>query len=148
MGSAVAEGFKCKPQILDKTKPIMFSAVHLFLCEGERCQRKESRHLAERLRVLIRELGFDSGENRIKITRTFCNGACRFGQFAYAYKNCRAACFSEENAFTAWKNVHEWTDAQWKELFISLVENLDTPSIMDDRVEQAQFFPGSDTPFD
>lgn len=141
MGSEVVEGFKCKPQKLDQNKPIMFSAIQLFLCEGERCKNQGSAGLADRLRELVKELGFDKGESRIKITRTYCNGACRFGQFAYSYKNIKAKSFVEHNAFTAWKRVHEWTDAQWKELLISLVKNQSTPSILNFKVEQQLFDP-------
>ncbi len=140
MGSHVVEGFQCKPEKLDKNKPIMFSSVHLFLCEGERCKGKAQKQMADTLRELVKKLGFDKGEHRIKITRTFCNGACRFGQFAYTYKNVHAKNFSKENAFTAWKEVHTWTESQWTELFLSLIKNHSTPSIDTFKVEQ-QIFP-------
>lgn len=139
MGSEVVDGFKCKPRELDENKPIMFSAVHLFLCEGERCSCEEPAKLAERLRDLVKTLGFDRGKNRIKITRTRCNGACRFGRFAYAYKNIDAECFDPKNAFTAWKHVHQWRDEQWRKLLLSLISNEDVPELDPYRVEQKIF---------
>ncbi len=143
MGSEVVEGFRCKPRELDRNKPIMFSAIHLFVCEGKRCHKAASEELADRLRRLIKELGLDRGKNRIKVTRTYCNGACRFGQFAYTYKNIEAESFVPHNAFTAWKRVHTWSDTQWLELFSSLLHNTDTPSINAYRVEQQIFSPES-----
>ncbi len=140
MGSVVIDGFQCKPEKLDKNKPIMFSSIHLFLCEGKRCSGKGAKDLADRLRKTVKALGLDRGENRIKITRTFCNGACRFGQFAYTYKNTEAKNFSRENAFTAWREVHCWTEAQWQELLLSLIKNQPAPSIERFRVKQ-QIFP-------
>ncbi len=140
MGSDVVDGFQCKPEKFDKNKPIMFSSVHLFLCEGQRCKGKATKDLADNLRKLVKKLGFDKGEYRIKITRTFCNGACRFGQFAYAYKNAKARNFSQSNAFTAWKEVHTWTEEQWTELLLSLTKNRATPLIDSFKVEQ-QVFP-------
>ncbi len=142
MGSEVVEGYVCKPKVLDKNKPIMFSAIHLFVCEGKRCKEGISDNLAARLRLLIKELGFNTGSQRIKVTRTFCNGACRFKQFAYTYKNVNSPNFIAENAFTAWKKVHTWSDDQWRELFLSLVENKDAPTISKYRVENQI----SDTP--
>ncbi len=140
MGSDVVDGFQCKPEKLDKDKPIMFSAVHLFICDGERCKGKGSDDLAASLRTLVKKHGFDKGKHRIKITRTFCNGACRFGQFAYTYKNIKAENFSKENAYTAWKKVHTWSEEQWTDLLLSLVNN-QPPTLLDEfRVEQ-QVFP-------
>ena len=139
MGSLVVDGFKCKPQMLDENKPIMFAAIQIFLCEGERCKDSASHNLADKLRELIKELGFNRGKKRVKITRTFCNGACRYSQFAYTYKNAKAPGFTRRNSFTAWKKVHEWTDSQWKELIISLVEDKDTPTIHHYRVEQQTY---------
>ncbi|OGI18685.1 MAG: hypothetical protein A2255_02350 [Candidatus Melainabacteria bacterium RIFOXYA2_FULL_32_9] len=136
MGSDVVEGFACKPKELDKNKPIMFSAVQIFICDGHRCQDEEtSDNLADKIRDIIKELGYDKGENRVKVTRTYCNGACRFRKFAYAYKNANTANFTPEQSFSAWKRVHEWTDDQWKELIISLVEGKEPESLKNFRVE-------------
>lgn len=139
MGSEVVEGFACKPKVLDPDKPIMFSAVHLFICEGERCLTHEPGGLAVKVRSIVRELGWHRGACRVKVTRTHCNGACRFGQFAYAYKNVQAKCYDEENAFTAWKEVHTWSDALWKELITYLVTNQKAASLDKYLVEQQIF---------
>ncbi len=101
MGSRVIEGCNCKPQVLDKDKPIMFSATQIFLCDGKRCQETASEDLANKLRKLIKELELDKGEQRVKVTRTYCNGACRFTQFSYTYKKAKSPNFTTENSFTA-----------------------------------------------
>jgi len=135
MGSEVAEGFKCKPEIFDKNKPVMFSAVQIFVCDGKRCKESQPENLAEKVRNIVRELGFDKGENRVKITRTHCNGACRFKNFAYVYKNVKSENFNPDTAYSAWKRVHEWTDEQWKELILSLITGKIPDSLSDFRVE-------------
>ncbi len=135
MGSKVVKGFTCKPQVLEQDKPIMFSAIQLFICDGERCNECASGDLAATLRELIKELGLNKGQQRVKVTRTYCNGACRYRQFAYTYKNTDAPNFTPANAFTVWREVHKWSDEQWKELILSLTENTDTPNLEQFRVE-------------
>jgi len=135
MGSEVAEGFKCKPEIFDKNKPVMFSAVQIFVCDGKRCKEGQTENLAEKVRNIVRELGFDKGTNRVKITRTHCNGACRFKNFAYAYKNVQTENFNPDTAYSAWKKVHEWTEEQWEVLILSLVMGNNPNSLSDFKVE-------------
>jgi len=136
MGSDVIEGFACKPKELDKNKPIMYSAVQIFICDGNRCQdNTSSKELSDKVREIIKELNYDKGENRVKVTGTHCNGACRFRKFAYTYTNPKANNFNPDLAYTAWKKVHEWNDNQWKELIISLIEGKEPESLKDFRVE-------------
>lgn len=120
MGSDVVEGFACKPETVDPDKPIMFAAAQIFICDGERCGACHSEDVAARVRGIIKEMGLHKGPDRIKVTRTGCNGACRHGAFAFAYQNGNAGGFNRDTCFSAWKNVHLWTDGQWRELVDSL----------------------------
>jgi (2Fe-2S) ferredoxin len=52
--------------------------VQMFVCDGGRCKEVEDFKGAEYIRELTRELNLSRGENRIKVTRTHCLGACRF----------------------------------------------------------------------
>lgn len=140
MGSEVVEGFECKPKVLDKDKPVMFCAVHIFICDGERCNDPQSLQLAEKIRNIIEELGYDRGENRIKVTRTHCNGACRFKKFAYVYKNPEIRKFKPSNIYSAWKKVHEWTDNQWKEFIEYLINDEETLSFADYKVTDKVYY--------
>lgn len=136
MGSEVAEGYACKPKEPDKDKPVMYSAMHIFICDGKRCSDPESDGLADKVREIIQELGFDKGENRVKVTRTHCNGACRFKKFIYIYRNAKAKNYNEGNCYTAWKQVHLWAKEQWIKLVSSLAigeipESLNEFRVMD-----------------
>ena len=134
MGSETVEGFTCKPKDLDKNKPIMFSAIQIFICDGHRCQSDESINLADKVREIIKELGYDKGKNRAKVRRTHCNGACRFKKFAYVYKNANSDNFNVQQSYSAWKKVHKWSDDQWKELIVSLLNGQEPESLKDFRV--------------
>lgn len=132
MGSEVVEGFACKPKNLDINKPLMYSAAQIFICEGHRCG---DIGLTDKVRALIKKSGYDRGENRVKVTKTSCHGACRFRNFACAYRNGKAANFTPENSFSAWKKVDEWSDEQWQEFINHLAEGIVPQSIMDFKVE-------------
>ncbi|WP_041671850.1 (2Fe-2S) ferredoxin domain-containing protein [Sulfurospirillum barnesii] len=125
MGSEVVEGFTCKPTKLDPNKPIMFFKSHLFICNAQRCQTASAgENLVETLRQLLQELGLHQGENRIKISKTECFGACRFRHVAVLYQNS----FHTHNPCnnTLWlKNIHRYSLEQWKALFLAL--SSDTP---------------------
>lgn len=136
MGSNVEDGYICKPEQLDNNKPIMYSAIHLFICDGERCQQSGHNNLADKLRQFVKESGYDRGINRIKVTRTHCNGACRFRVFAYAYVNITHKNILPEQNFFAWKNVQHFSENDWKYLFQCLVNgenpnNLDSNKVTD-----------------
>ena len=135
MGSEVIEGFACKPKDLDKNKPVMFCAIQIFVCDGHRCQSEKSLNLADKIRDIIKELGYNKGKNRVKVTRTHCNGACRFKKFAYVYKNAKSDNFDPQQSYSAWKKVHEWTENQWKELIVSLLNGKEPESLKDFRVQ-------------
>ncbi len=122
MGSDVVDGFACKPKVLDANKPVMYSAIQLFVCDGHRCKETHQDDIAKKIRAIIQELGLNKGTNRIKVTKTACNGACRFRNFAYIYRNAFSDNFTQENSFAAWKQVHKWSDEQWREMIIALSE--------------------------
>lgn len=135
MGSEVVEGFACKPEAVDPDKPIMFAAAQVFVCDGERCSGCHPDDAAAKVRDIVKDMGLHKGPDRIKVTRTGCNGACRYRAFAFAYRNAKAANFSPETSFTAWRNVHQWTPEQWRELVASLVQGRKPESLRDHAVE-------------
>ncbi len=140
MGSDVAAGFSCKPETGDPEKPILFAAAQIFICAGERCRSCHPGDLAGSVRELVKAMGCDNGDDRIKVTRTGCNGACRYRAFAYAYQNGNAKSYSRATSFSAWKRVHEWTDEQWKELISSLREGRVSEALREFRVEDKVYY--------
>ena len=120
MGSEVKEGYKCKPKVLDKNKPMMHYKYILHICSDKRCGQKGSYNLANELREIVKELGFDRGENRIKIAKSFCYGACRYKQVANIFANSDTLV---ENNNIWLKGVDEYSKKEWVELFKNLVEN-------------------------
>jgi cobalt-precorrin 5A hydrolase len=135
MSSEVKEGYQCKPKELEENKPIMFSSIQIFLCSGERCQQIQTQDLARKIMEVIRELHFDKGKNRIKVTKTFCQGACRYKNMMCIYKNTESENFKPENAYSAWKKVHEWSDEQWKYFINSLSQAEDPVDLSEFKVE-------------
>lgn len=135
MGSEVEEGFACKPKDMDINKPIMYSAAQIFICEGHRCSPTSDISLTDKVRELVKNLGNDRGSSRVKVTRTQCQGACRFRNFMCAYRNANAINFTPENSFSAWKRVNQWSDEQWHELIKFLAEGVEPQSITDFKVE-------------
>ncbi|WP_156928227.1 (2Fe-2S) ferredoxin domain-containing protein [Sulfurospirillum arcachonense] len=123
MGSEVEVGFTCKPKVFDPNKPIMHFKTQIFICDGERC-KQSSKHEDEAtfLRELLKELNLHQGQNRIKISRTNCFGACRFRQVATVFENTKANGFIQNN--NIWlKNTHKFDKNRWIELFTALKNN-------------------------
>ena len=135
MGSDVVDGFACKPETIDPDKPIMFAAAQIFVCDGERCGPCHSGDVAADLRKIIRDMGHHKGLNRVKVTRTGCNGACRYKGFAFAYQNGNSEGYSRETCFSAWKHVDQWTADQWRALVVSLVQGHKPESLREFAVE-------------
>jgi (2Fe-2S) ferredoxin len=125
MGSEVVSGFACKPKKLDPEKPIMHFKTQIFLCHDERCAKAhKSEHLAADLRDILKEMNLARGENRIKISRTGCFGACRFRSVANIYENTRVNGHANNN--NLWiRNVHKFDEQRWKELFTALSTSKD-----------------------
>ncbi len=123
MGSEVVEGFKCKPKNFDKNRPIMHYKTHIFVCDGERCKNsyKIDNHI-DFLRGLIKELKFNKGKNRIKISRGGCFGACRFRAVINIYENSKANGFMP-NSDIWLKKVNKFDKQDWEKVFVSLTSN-------------------------
>lgn len=136
MGSTVVPGTACKPEVPDPDRPIMFAAAQIFICDGERCHGCHKEDPAERLRALIKEEGCHQGPERIKVTRTHCQGACRFRGFASVYQNGRARHYNQESSFSAWKGVHTWSDEEWRALLAALRAGRLPESLMSCRVAE------------
>lgn len=123
MGSVVAEGFTCRPKKFDANKPIMHFKTQLFICDDERCGKAhKSEDKAKDLRELIKGVKLAKGENRIKVVRTGCFGACRFRSVANIYENTLVNGNVQNNAIWL-KNVHRYTDEKWQDLFTKLSNN-------------------------
>ena len=122
MGSEVEEGFRCKPKFKDPNRPIMHYKTQLFICDGGRCHKVAKEDFADGLREIVKELGLEKGEHRIKITRTLCFGACRFKQVAQFVENSQKNGY-ETNSNIWFKNAHKITKEKWKEIFLSIANN-------------------------
>ena len=123
MGSEVAEGFTCRPKKFDANKPIMHFKTQLFICDDERCGKAhKSEDKAKDLREIIKNLKLAKGENRIKVVRTGCFGACRFRSVANIYENTLVNGNVQNNAIWL-KNIHRYTDEKWQDLFTKLSKN-------------------------
>ena len=125
MGSEVVDGFVCKPKVLDPEKPIMHFKTQIFLCHDERCKKAHKTDLlSDDLRDILKEINLARGENRIKISRTGCFGACRFRSVANLYENTRVNGHPNNN--NLWlRNIHKYSKEKWIELFQALASNKD-----------------------
>lgn len=121
MGSEVEEGYICKPKQKDPYKPIMHYKSHLFLCDDERCSGAHKEPVTDKLRDLLKTIELAKGENRIKITRTGCFGACRFRAVGLIYENGSEGL---TNNMVWLRNVHQYNEAKWKDLFTCLSEGI------------------------
>ena len=123
MGSEVAEGFTCRPKEFDANKPIMHFKTQLFICDDERCgkaHKEEDKGM--HLRDLIKSVKLAKGENRIKVVRTGCFGACRFRSVANIYENTLRNGNLSNNGIWL-KNTHRYSDEKWTKLFELLSNN-------------------------
>ena len=119
MGSEVVDGFECKPKVLDANKPMMHFQNIINLCVDKRCSSNGSSKKADELRELIKKVNLVKGEHRIKVTRTFCQGACRHGQVANIFSN------SQQNGLEKHNNIwlrktHNYDLKKWEELLFCL----------------------------
>jgi len=131
MGSEVVDGFVCKPKVLDPEKPIMHFKTQIFLCHDERCKKAHKTDLlSDDLRDILKEVNLARGENRIKISRTGCFGACRFRSVANIYENTRVNGHPKNN--NLWlRNIHKYSKEKWIELFQALADNKDIDDLED-----------------
>ena len=123
MGSEVVEGYECKPVLLDPNKPIMHYKTMIYVCTDERCKSaSKCEDKAKDLRDILKDIQLHTGENRIKISRSACQGACRFRQVMQINENTKANGFEENNGIWL-KNTHKFTKEQYIELFETLASN-------------------------
>jgi len=108
----------------------------LLLCDDERCGKAGKIDKASHLRELIKEMGLNKGENRIKISRTGCYGACRFRQVCQITENTQANGEPKNNALWL-KHTHKYSDDEWREIFRLLSES----KILLDELDSEVFIP-------
>lgn len=125
MGSEVVDGYECKPKQLDPNRPIMHYKTLLYVCEDKRCKGvSKVKDKAKELRQIIKNLNLETGEQRIKISRSLCQGACRYKQVVQINENTKANGYEPNNGI--WLNAtHTYDTAKWEELFLALKENKD-----------------------
>ena len=122
MGSEVEEGFECKPKVLDPNKPIMHYKNIIHVCVDKRCSDAGSSKKADELREIVKDMGLDTGKHRVKISKSFCYGACRYKQVANIFSNnCENGQRKHNNIWL--KETHEYDTDKWIELFTALKEN-------------------------
>ena len=122
MGSEIVEGYTCKPKDYDAERPIMHYKTLLLLCDDERCGKAGKDDRATHLRDILKEMGLNKGENRIKVSRTGCYGACRFRQVCQVTENTQSNGNTKNNALWL-RNTHKFKDEQWREIFTMLSED-------------------------
>ena len=136
MGSEVVEGYTCKPKDYDASRPIMHYKTLLLLCDDERCGKAGKDDRATHLREILKDMGLNKGQNRIKISRTGCYGACRFRQVCQVTENTQANGNAKNNALWL-RHTHKFSDEQWRELFTLLSED----KILVDELDEEVFIP-------
>ncbi|MCK5293139.1 MAG: (2Fe-2S) ferredoxin domain-containing protein [Arcobacteraceae bacterium] len=135
MGSEVVDGFECKPKVLDSNKPIMHYKTLIYVCEDERCSKASGVDKAKELREILKDINIETGKNRIKVSRSMCQGACRFRQVMQINENTKANGYEPNNGIWL-KHTHKFTREEYEELFLalSLNKSLDNFSSIDMKV--------------
>jgi len=122
MGNEVAEGYTCKPKNFDPNRPIMHYKTLISICDDERCGKAAKEDKASFLREIIKEMGLNKGENRIKVNRTACYGACRFRQVCQITENTQAN-GNPKNSALWLKHTHKFDKAMWQRIFTLLSQD-------------------------
>ncbi|MDA0149605.1 cobalamin biosynthesis protein [Vibrio sp. LaRot3] len=123
-GNPVVEGFACKPRHPDLNRPMLHHRFHIMLCEGGRCAKKGSKAMTHALRDILKHVGLNSGEQRIKVSRTQCVGACRQKATLVIYERANAEQIGPNHALWL-RNIEEFSHQQWCDLFLSLAQGID-----------------------
>ena len=122
MGSEVVDGYACKPKNLDPNKPIMHYKTIIHVCVDKRCSQAGSSKKADELREIVKSMKLDTGEQRIKISKGFCYGACRYKQVANIFSNTNDNGKLMHN--NIWlKQTNNYDTNKWIELFTALKED-------------------------
>ena len=136
MGNEVVDGFACKPVDFDASRPIMHYQTLLLVCDDERCHKAQRKDKSIELREILKDMGLNKGENRIKVTRTSCNGACRFRAVAQVTANTQANGELKNNGLWL-KQTHKYSDKEWKNIF----KLLSNSEILKDNLDEDAFIP-------
>ncbi|SHO54658.1 cobalamin biosynthesis protein CbiG [Vibrio quintilis] len=131
-GNEVVEGYQCKPRHVDLDRPMLYHTHHILLCEGQRCAKAGSKNLAHDLRGILKELGLATGQQRIKISRAMCVGACRNRATLVVYERSRQP---SANHGLWLRGVEALSIAQWQAIFVALSENKPLTQVL-----EASFF--------
>ncbi len=118
-GSEVVKGYQCKPKHVDLNRPMLHYRHHILLCEGARCSKEGSKNLTHDLRTMLKEMGLASGDERIKISRTMCAGACRNRATLVIYERLAANETAVNNAIWL-RHIEDLSRTQWQALFNTL----------------------------
>jgi len=119
-GNIVEDGYRCKPAQVDPERPLKNYKYHLFVCDSPRCH-EACQGLADKLRNLAEKENLTTAEHRIKITRSFCFGSCRFRSAAVIYSN---PAFEKSVNDGLWiRNTQDITDEMWVIIFNKLYKN-------------------------
>ncbi|CAM3594994.1 hypothetical protein [Parendozoicomonas haliclonae] len=116
-----------------KDQPLAEYRSHMVFCGIEPCiPEEDSRAFAHRLRKLARSIGLDSGDRRMKITRSNCCGACRSGSVSVIYENLQPGEMAVNNG--SWiAHGDELTDNQWLDIFKAVDERRPLTELLDSR---------------
>lgn len=132
-GNEVVKGSKCKPKHVDLNRPMLHHRHHLLLCEGGRCSKEGSKNLTHDLRSLLKDMGLASGDDRIKLSRTMCAGACRNRATLVIYERLTAHETPVNNG--CWlRNIENLSMTQWRELFSVLALRVPLTSILEPEI--------------
>ena len=137
-GNEVVEGYQCKPKHVDLDRPMLFYKHHILICEGKRCAKAGSKNLAHDLRSILKAMGLSTGEQRIKISRTMCAGACRNRSTMVVYQRTdKSLSFenqepSENNALWL-RGIEAFSEQEWKALFNALANNRPLSEVIDNK---------------
>ena len=122
MGSKVVDGYECKPVVLDKNKPIMHYKTIIYICDDQRCGKAGGANRAKELREILKQMNLAKTQNRIKISRSLCQGACRFRQVMQINENTKVNGYEPNNGIWL-KHTHKFDRKKIEELFIALSTN-------------------------
>ena len=123
MGSEVVDGYECKPKNLDLNKPIMEHNAIIYVCVDERCAKAGNKNKANELREILKEINLHKGSKRIKISRSLCQGACRYRQVGVIYDK------NGTNNHTWLKQIHKFTKNDWIKIFFDIANDKELQNI-------------------
>ena len=96
----------------------------VYICVDKRCSQKGSSKKADQLRELLKDMKLDIGKDRIKVSKSFCYGACRYKQVANIFSNTQLN--GEQKHNNIWlKATQKYDTSKWTDLFLALKNNKD-----------------------